>query len=344
MPDTISFPSNFELRKILQERIPELTKDDPIFEHFPVTAGKYFRVEWEQQDNFTGLQQLRGLNGQPVRVGPIGSKRMAMEPGVYGEVSQIDEAVMTAKRQMATMGEPVDVTDEISIRTQHLQGREIDRMRQVLWSVATTGTFLVLNRDGTVMYTDRFPIATVAAAVPWSNLTLATPFSDIRDIAILNLGTSVSFGSDARFYVSRPKINQLLKNVNPNDYGRIRGQYGVTLSTLSDINKFLQDDGLPQIVGYDGNYLDEATGLPVRLMPADRGVLIGKRTTGEPIGAYQVCRNAVNLTPDGDSDSEGGSYTIVKVRDEVPPTIEVHQGHNGGPELDFPSALKILLC
>jgi MOSC domain-containing protein YiiM len=64
-------------------------------------------------------------------------------------------------------------------------------------------------------------------------------------------------------------------------------------------------------------------------------VIVGRRTDGAPIGNYQMVRNVNN------PGMAAGAYMKVIDRGEieVPRTIEVHDGHNGGPTLTFPSAL-----
>jgi len=70
-------------------------------------------------------------------------------------------------------------------------------------------------------------------------------------------------------------------------------------------------------------------------IPDNTAVVVGRRIDGSPIGNYKMVRNANNpgLAP--------GPYTKVIDRGEttVPRTIEIHDGHTGGPALFFPSAI-----
>jgi len=99
-------------------------------------------------------------------------------------------------------------------------------------------------------------------------------------------------------------------------------------------------DNLPNIVPYDMGYLaDPATpggaSTFVPFIPDATAIVIGKRTDGAPIGNYQMVRNATN------PDMGPGAYMKVIDRGEiqVPRAIEVHDGHNGGPAIFFPSAI-----
>ena len=63
-------------------------------------------------------------------------------------------------------------------------------------------------------------------------------------------------------------------------------------------------------------------------------IVVGRRTTGASLGRYIMTRNVNNpgFAP--------GAYTkVITKDDEVPLAVEVHDGHNGGPALEFPSAI-----
>ena len=54
--------------------------DDPILQkHFPIVNVDSHILSWEQRDNYKGLQQVRGLDGQPKRINNVGAKRFTME-------------------------------------------------------------------------------------------------------------------------------------------------------------------------------------------------------------------------------------------------------------------------
>jgi hypothetical protein len=87
---------------------------------------------------------------------------------------------------------------------------------------------------------------------------------------------------------------------------------------------------------YDEGYLDEA-GVFTLYIPNGKAVLIGSRRDGQPVGEYRMTRNANNpgISP--------GAYTkVVDDPDDVPRSVEVHDGHNGGPVLYFPSAIVVV--
>lgn len=334
MAVTYTFPQSEELRLIEQELLPQLEQDDPILKEFPTTEVRADRIRWEQMDNFKGLQQLRGLNGAPNYVQRVGGKEYDFVPGVYGEFTTIDEKELTTRRQWGTFGDPISIDDLVSVSQAYLLQRRLDRLRQILWSLVTTGTFSIPHPRGGVMHTDVFNIQTFDSTVGWPTFATATPFADIRALALKYRGKSVDFGKGARLYINRTTLNNLLLNQNPADaYGR-RLPAGATINQLDEAQGILTANDLPQIVAYDGGYIDEA-GVFQLFIPDNKGVLIGRRTNGANLGEYRMTINANN------PNLEPGAYTRVIDHGElsVPRRIDVHDGHNGGPVIYFPSAI-----
>src|SRR5687768_13003297 len=107
---TYAYPTNAEIRKVAQEKQPELLLQDPIFKHFPPVNKNASTVIWDQMDNYVGLQQVRGINGEFSRVTKTGAKRYVMTPGYYGEYEGLDEQMLTEMRPLGTMGDTIDVS------------------------------------------------------------------------------------------------------------------------------------------------------------------------------------------------------------------------------------------
>src|SRR5438046_2228521 len=104
---TFVYPTSSELITVAQDKTPRLTKDRPIFDIFPIRSVDSHLLRWEQKDNYLGLQQIRGLNGDPARVSRVGGKVYQMEPGVYGEFLRIDEQELTTRRQWGSYNAPI---------------------------------------------------------------------------------------------------------------------------------------------------------------------------------------------------------------------------------------------
>lgn len=328
------YPSVQRLQQIEQDLLPTLIAADPIFDIFPIEDDDDDVLRWEQIDNYKGLQQIRGLNGDPPRVVRTGAKSYLASPGVFGEQVNVDERELTKRRRFGSFDQRIDVSDLVRQQQDFLLTRELDRMRYIGWTLAVTGAITVLNADGVTMYTDAFPLQTYTATTTWATKATATPLLDLRAIKLLARGHSVDFGSRAVLYVNQTTANNLLGNTNAGDLFGRRGMYGATLNSLASDNSILLENGLPQIEVYEGGYYNDA-GKFTLFIPDNVGVLVGQRPGGVPVGNYRRTWNAVN--------KGSGSYMkIVEDDDDVPPRITLHRGHNGGIVVKFPSALVVL--
>jgi hypothetical protein len=335
MPTTFAYPGAAELRQVEQDKLPLLTQDDPIFSILPIDSVEDDLLIWEQSDNYVGMQQVRGLNGQPGRVQMVGAKQYMMRPGVYGEFSAIDEMQLTRRRQYGTFGTPIRIDDLVMAAQDQLLNRRIDRIRYIGWTLITTGTFSVANPLGGIpLHTDTFALQTFDAAVSWATVATATPLADLRAMQLLSRGRSVDFGPRSTLYLNRVTINYLLSNTNAADLGGKRTSGLANLMSLAEVNTLLTGEGLPNIAPYDEGYNDD-TGTFTPFIGDLTGALVGRRTSGAAIGNYRMTRNANN------PNLEPGPYTMVvdTIDDGPPRQINVHDGHNGGPVLYHPSAL-----
>lgn len=331
------FPTGAELIAVAQEKMPRLTSDRPAFSIMPIRNVGDVLLIWEQMDNYIGLQQVRGLNGQPTRVKKVGLKRYLMEPGYYGEFQVIDERELTTRRQQATWDTPVNISDLVMVAQDQLLGRRLDRIELIVWTLLTTGFFSVSTVDGVIAHTDRFNIQTFTATVPWATFATATPLNDFRAIQLLGRGKSTNFGGAASVYMNRTTYNNLINNSNPADlYGR-RTQGLGTINNLTEWNKLLTGDDLPSITIYDEGYIDDNNVFQL-FIPNNKVVVVGKRPAGQVVGEYRMTRNVNN------SALQPGPYmkVIDRGEDTVPRTIEVHDGHNGGPVIYFPGAIVVM--
>lgn len=324
------FPTSAELRKIEQVKIPLLTLKDPIFTVMPIKNLDNFIVMWEQKDNYFGLQQLRGLDGQPSRVNPVGAKRFQMLPGVYGEYSAVTEEELTLRRSLGSFGTPIDISDIVMERQEQLLGRRIDRIRQIGWDVVQ-GRFSVTGNGG-IVHTDAYPVQRYTAATPWATSATSTPLQDFRNIQLFEEGRTCSFGSDAKAFMNRRTFNSMVQNTNLSDIAGRRVTGLLNVLNFEEINRVLMGEGLPSIVIHNDGYFNESqTWTP--FIPNNRVIVVGSRPNGT-IAEYQMVRNATN------PNLEPGAYMKVwdsAVEDNRPPRrIEIHDGHSGGPALYFP--------
>src|SRR5262245_34438883 len=132
---TLVYPTSAELTRIAQDKLPNLVAQRPVFEIMPIASVDSHILMWEQEDNYVGLKQIGGLNGQPSRVKKTGAKRFMMQPGVYGEFTTIDEMELTERRQWGTFGQPISIDDLIMREQDRLLGRRLDRAEFIGWTL-----------------------------------------------------------------------------------------------------------------------------------------------------------------------------------------------------------------
>lgn len=336
----IVYPTSAELMEIAQDKLPRLTAQRAGFDIMPMTDQDSAVLFWDQLDNFTGLQAARGLNGQPPAITKTGAKRWMVQPGVYGEFELIDETELTMRRQIGTFASPVNATDLVLLAQDKLLQRRLDRIEKIIWDLLTTGTFSVSGpgpNGAVVLHTDTFTTQTFSASVDWSTAATATPLADFRSVRLKHRGHSVDFGAGAKAYANQVTINQMLSNTNSADlYGR-RVTGLATANNLQSVNQLYTQDNLPTVVEYDEGYLDD-TGTFQPFIPDGTVVLVGQRPAGQKVGEYRMTRNVNNpgFAP--------GPYmkVIDHGEDQVPMSLEVHDGHNGGPALYFGTAIVIM--
>lgn len=338
MAQTLIYPSNRVLRTVAAIKAANLEARRMIFTILPIGTLDSHTLEWEQEDNYTGLQQVRGLNGRPPRVQHVGAKRYVAEPGVYGEHMVIDELEITKRRNYGQLTDnAVDVSELVARRQDRLLARRYDRIEQIGWLLLTTGTFSVAAVNGAILHTDTYTLQTYTAGITWATSATAVPLKNFRDVQLLSRGKGVSFGANARAIMNRVTFNRLVSNLNTNDLAGRRTSGLNSVLNMTEINAVLLGEGLPQIEIYDEGYLDD-TNTFVPYIGDGKVLVVGVRTDGGQVGEYLMTRNANN------PNSAPGAYQkiIDKGEDAVPREVEVHDGHNGGAVLYFPSAMVVM--
>jgi hypothetical protein len=320
--------------QIEQDLLPDLTGANPFFRMFPDDNIDSSHLEWEQLDNFLGLQQIRGLNGSPARVQHVGQKRYRAAPGAYGEFSSLDEEQLTNRRRMGTFADTIDIWDLVRQTQNQLLHRRLKRKRKLITDLVINGSFSVLDKEGKVLHADGYTQRLFTAAIPWANLSTATPLADIRAVTLFARFHSVRMDSSSTLWLNKKTGNYLTNNSNQADLGGKRtGGFG-TFNSISRINELLTEDNLPNLAVWDGGFLDD-NGNGVLDIPDNTCLLEGQRESKAPVGKFLHTRNANN--PDG----APGPYmrVIDRMEERVPREIEVHDGFNGGPVIFFPSSL-----
>lgn len=336
---TFLYPTSAELMEIEQSLLPDLTEDDPLFSILPIEDLDADTVLWEQEDNWYGLQQVRGLNGDARRVNRTGMKRYRLEPGYYTDFVEIDEAELVRRRSAGSFNQPIDINDLVRKEQDRLLMRRLARIKYIGWTLLSTGTFSVALPGGGTAHTDTFSLQTFSSSVPWATAATATPLADFRAVKLLARGYSVDFGASAVAFMNETTWQYLIKNLNASDlYGR-RTQGLGTYENVQGVNSLLAGDNLPQIVVYDRTYQDDSN-VTQLFIPNNKVVVVGQRLDKQPLGAYVMTRNANNP-----SFAPGAFTTVVDSAEHgepIPHKIKVFDSHNGGPRISYPSAVTVM--
>lgn len=343
MPDTFMFPSNAELLEIQKDLLPDLDPNDELLSLFPYRYTGHNEVVWEQEDNDFGLMEVRGLDGKPGLVQKLGFNQFKMKPGYYGSVYQLTEQELTEARQIGSFGDRIDLDDLIVRRTRTLMIQRLNRMRQTISDFCRLGLFTNARADGTSVHSDIFSITTRTPGTAWSTTATATPLADLRNWkASAELNTSSTFGPKSKLLATTTSINYLLNNRNAADLGGVRMEVGQTLNSLTELNKLLAANDLPQLVEYNKTYQTGPRDRTVytRFIPNGHFIWVGERPNGQRLGEFQGTYN-VNSA----SESDQGIYSKVIDKGEitVPRQIEVHHGFNGGIGIYYPTALQAII-
>jgi hypothetical protein len=337
-PVTYVYPSSAELRTVEQSLLPTITADDPIFSILPIEEVEDTRLIWEIEGDYTGLQQPRGINGQPGIVAEIGTNRLSADPGVYGEYMMLDEEDLLRRRQFGTWNQRINLDDLVARIQVRLLDRRIARLKYIGWTLVTTGAFSVSGPNGVVLHKDQFTLQSYTASVAWATTATATPLADFRAMKLKQRGYSLDFGAGATAYMNQTTFNAMIANTNTADlYGKRTSGLANVLS-LADVNMVLAGEGLPHIQIYEGGYKADSTGTWTQFVADNKVVVVGARPGNRPLGNYRMTLNLNNNPPMG----APGPYTrVVAVTDEIPVQVQVHDGHNGGPVLYYPSGIIV---
>jgi hypothetical protein len=345
---TFVYPNNYDLRLVQQEKAPTQEKDRELLKRFPIRYTKAARVEWEQYDSHHGLMSVRGINGKPGEIQPLGLNRFSMKPGYYGNFRAWNETQQTELREAGTPNQPLDLRAEMAREQERMQGMRFDLVEWIVSSLVRTGKVLNRAADGTLLHTDTIGIAAaLAPAVAWSTLATATPLADFRAWKVASqTGTNSKFGKGAEALMNAATLNYMLNNSNPADLGGKRLAVGSSVLGIDDLNKILAANDLPTVVEYDEQYRNDPSSPWTRFLPDGWVVMFGTRPAGQPIGEFQATINAQEdaLVEEGvfGNDDRTGIYTRVidTGLQTIPREIQLHHGMNGGLAIYYPTALR----
>lgn len=341
------YPTNMELSQIDQDLLPVLALTNPIFNEFPIREHDSSVLKWEQRDNWLGLMQMRGPEGEYPVIPPAAINDYELTPGRFGEHALVKEKEIEERRGFGQVNQPINLTDIIVERHQQTATRQFNQMSYVLWNLLSTGYYQLIGPNGAVIKQDAIVLQAYDSVANgttngsfgyyWDNRANAGPIADFRAIKLLHRGHSVMLDSNATAWMNTATLNFMLSNTNTADMFGRRSQGLETIEGIDQYNRFIaMRDNLPMIKEYDEGYQDNSKVFHP-FIPNGKVILIGKRTNGAALGEFSLTRNASN----GNSSSP-----LVKVvnhgleANQAPPAkIAVYRGFNGGPRVFYPTAI-----
>lgn len=337
---TYLYPEVRELREIGPVLVAEETANDVLFQIMPIRNADAPLIQWTVEDDAKGLQNLRGLDGADIHVSAIGNASYLAEPGHYGDFMTITERELELRGGSVIGEATVNVSDLAAQRFRLLVTREMNRIRQIGWTLLTTGTFAVAGKGGTLSHTDTYALQTLSGS-DWSTATTSTPLADFRSVQQMGAQYGTEFNGASLAIMNRVTANRMLANTNSADLGGRRTLNGTTINSVAEVNRIVTGEDLPQIVIYDKGYRAD-NGTFTKFVADDKVVYVGVRSDGDTIGEYRMTRNINN--PNG----APGSHEYIKdyaqgvnAPKETPPRIELHRGHNGGPVIYRPKSVVV---
>lgn len=316
---------------------------------FPEQNRNAHFVEWNQADNYYGLQQMRGLDGNAPHVKQPGRKTFVYEPGVWGEHELITETELTVRAGSSIVSDtnPIDLSDLVMERDTQLIGREFDRKEWLAWNALRGSITVKVGGDNAVTpattYTDTYAVQAYSPTIPWSTLSTAVPIANMQTVQQMQVGHSIDFGAAATLFVNGYTAFQILNNANTADFGGRRNQFGATINNIQGVASYWQGQNLPNIMVYDGGYMpyigNNTTAQFQKYILNGEGFLIGKRPGNARVGEMQLTRNANNPGARPGGYRKFIDYANNNNPKEGPPRIYIERGWNGGPAIYYPSAV-----
>lgn len=335
------FPTNKRLQEIGPAKVARASANRRGFQLMPIRGVNEAIVRWRQKDNYAGLQQLRGVDGSPPAVSLVGEKVYQYNPGIFGEFYPIGETELLLRAGSIATDAQVNVDDLVTDAQDFLIQRELDRIEATIWTLLSSGTFSITAPNGNQLFTDTFAIQTYNRIAAWSDPANSRPLADFRAVQQLGPSNGANFGAPAVALMNRATANSLLGNANTADLFGKRLNGGNSVLNLGDANRIMLGEDLPQVEVYDEGYFSQGTTF-VRYIPNNRVVVVGARPAGQVIGEYLQTRNVLNNGAPGPYEFVIDRINGVNGEKRVPPGIEVHRGHNGGPVIYYPGSVVVM--
>lgn len=364
---TTTFLDSAELSLLNQQLMPERIANDILFtDLLPFRAIRERIILKEQRDSFFGTTPGRNPGAGFGQLARESKNRLSITPYDFGEDALMDEEFLLKSRQIGQFGVAQNNAEEQQSDLIKLQDRFFKRVKYNWWTLVTTGTYTVLGPAGEYVGGDSYTFQSFTVATAWSNYAASTPILDLRNQKLLHRGTSASFGRKAKIFMQSQDVNNLLSNTNPNDLGAkrvITQNAGAQPFQLGDVNRFLLDSDLPEIVEYDeflptgaSNFVTGPAPYSM-FIPYQTAVCFGARDYGEPVAYYTMVPQFPHVMEDGGMASmqakqvqrmgldQGNMFANIYIDFKIDMEkwyARTRIAYGGAPQIDYPSAIIVM--
>ncbi|QQS31866.1 MAG: major capsid protein [Acidobacteriota bacterium] len=349
---TLTFPTNAELNEVVQA-----FQDDPS-QHIgagilPINTSMAQKVRWDERDHDRGLTAPHVMGTDPKTDTRQGHKTYEYEPIPFKETDLLKESEILRSRELGTLAGTLDLSSEIARIARDRFNKTMARIEKLRWD--TLKGAIAIDENG-VKVNETFAVQTHSPLVDWDTLATAKPLADFNALKLKFRKTGAT-AAGAKAYMNQVTANWLLENQNAADLKGFQNQNFAHLPySVEEMNKILAVRGLPEIVVYDGGYVNENDTFVPFLADAEV-IVIGKRPAGQNVGDFMSTpslHNSANGQPapgyfsiievNGQPSEAVGSVSMGQLGSAKNPKVEITGGIYGGTRLLYPkSVIKFLV-
>jgi hypothetical protein len=344
----LTFPTNAELNQVVQafEARPEEYIGQTIL---PLAESMYQEVQWDERDHDRGLTAPHLMGTDPKYDKRQGSVKRKYTPIPFKETDLLKEDEILRARQLGTMAGTLDLSEEIARIARDRFNKTMARIELLRWQTLLGS--IAIDENG-VKVSETFPVQTHDAAVGFGTLATAAPLKEFNAVKLKFRKTGAS-AQGAKAYMNQKTANYILENQNAADLKGFQNANFVHLPySIEEANKILLARGLPELVVYDGGYVDEADAYQ-QFIADDRIVVVGKRP--QPVGDFMSTpslHNSRNGQPapgyfsivevNGQPSEMVGAVQMGQLGSSKNPKVEITGGIYGGTRLLYPKSVVVM--
>ena len=344
---TLNFPTNSELALVVQD-----FKPDPAqfigSQILPDAESMFQVVMWDERDTDRGMTQPHVMGADPKVDIRQGSKTRSYTPIPFKQTDLLKENEILRSRELGTMNQTLDLSAEVARIARNRFIKTQIRKEKLRWDTLQ-GAISISEND--VSISETFAVQTYTPATPWSTRASATPLKDFNAMKLLFRGYGAS-AAGAKVYMNQTTANWLLENSNAADLRGFQNSNFVALPySVEELNKILAARGLPEIVVYDGGYIDSNNAFQL-FLPDGVYVLVGNRPGGEKVGDWLSTPSLHNnrggqpapgffsiIEINGQPSEVVGAVSMQQLGMGKNPKVEITGGEYGGTRLIFPKSI-----